>query len=78
MEYKMTANISVRLDNNLLHSLEKWTKELKSKKSDFIKNAIRSYIKEKEKEQLRSESLRTREESLKVNKDFEGTLSDGI
>jgi predicted transcriptional regulator len=74
--------ITLKSDNDFFMMLNEMVKALDTTKSDLIRKAVVHYrdvlAKEKLKVQLRKASLRVREESLKVSKEFEGTVDDGL
>jgi len=62
--------------------LNKMANSLGTTKSDLIRKAVVHYHdvleKEKLKAQLKKASMRVREESLRVSKEFEDTANDGL
>jgi hypothetical protein len=74
--------ITLKSDNDFFMMLNEMVKSLDTTKSDLIRKAVVHYrdvlAKEKLKVQLKKASLRVREESLKVSKEFEGTVDDGL
>ncbi len=75
-------SILLKLDDKLFEETEKQVKELKISRNGYIKEALEEYnllVERKRVElQLAKESLLVREESMRINKDFETTLGDGI
>ena len=75
-------SILLKIDDELYSELEDACKETKTTKTGFIKNAIVTYqkkIKEiKLGRQLAEESWMVRKDSMKINSDFDSTLSDGL
>jgi hypothetical protein len=74
--------ITLKSDNDFFMMLNEMVKSLDTTKSDLIRKAVVHYrdvlAKEKLKVQLKKASMRVREESLKVSKEFEGTVDDGL
>lgn len=74
--------ISLKTDDNFFQLLNEMVKDLGTTKSDLIRQAVLNYKKNLEKEKLRQQikraSLRGREQSLKIEKEFEDTLLDGL
>lgn len=75
-------SILLKLDDKLFKETEKQVKELKISRNSYIKEALEKYnnlVEKKQTEmQLAKESLLVREESMRINKEFEVTLGDGI
>lgn len=75
-------SILLKLDDKLFEETEKQVKELKISRNSYIKEALEKYnnlVEKKQTEiQLAKESLLVREESMRINKEFEVTLGDGI
>lgn len=75
-------SILLKLDDKLFEETEKQVKELNISRNGYIKEALEEYnllVERKHVElQLAKESLLVREESMRINKDFETTLGDGI
>ena len=75
-------SVLLKLDDKLFEETEKQVKELKMSRNGYIKEALEKYnrlVERKQVElQLAKESLLVREESMRINKDFETTLGDGI
>ncbi|HFU74865.1 MAG TPA: ribbon-helix-helix protein, CopG family [Arcobacter sp.] len=72
---------TVRLDDNLEEKLEHLTSVLHQKKSDVIRDAINHYAKsiENDKKSRMQKALeKVKNEDSEINKDFEGTISDGL
>jgi metal-responsive CopG/Arc/MetJ family transcriptional regulator len=75
----MTA--TVRLDENLVVSLNRVSKALNKKKSDLIRDAITFYIQnieENKKSRLLKAVEKTKDQDKKEFKDFQGAIDDGI
>ena len=74
--------ITLKSDDKFYTMLEEMVKTLKTTKSDLIRKSVIYYKsvleKEKLKQQIKQASLKTRDESLKISKEFENTLNDGI
>ncbi|RYX80054.1 hypothetical protein EON73_05805 [bacterium] len=75
-------SILLKIDDKLFEEAEKQVKRLKVSRNSFIKEALTDYIKLVEKKQteleLARESMLVRQESMRINKEFENTLGDGI
>ncbi len=75
-------SILLKLDDELFEEVEESAKELKTSKTGFIKKAIVAFKKanyEKRIEaQLAKESFMVRENSIRINSEFDSTLSDGL
>jgi len=75
-------SILLKIDDELFADLEEVCKEIKTSKTSFIKKAIIAYQKKIEEinlsKQFAKESMMVREESMKINKEFEVTLLDGL
>ena len=74
--------ITLKVDDNFFEELSNLVKEYKTTKTEFIKEAIKEYKNKKEKEKLKkifyTASLKVREESKRINEEFEDSISDGI
>lgn len=75
-------SILLKIDDELYADLEDSAKELKTSKTGFIKKAIVAYKKaihdKRIANQLAKESFMVREDSMKINSEFEITLLDGL
>lgn len=75
-------SILLKIDDKLFEETEKQVKELKISRNSYIKEALEKYnllVEKKQTEmQLAKESLLVRAESMRLNKEFEVTLGDGI
>ncbi|CAA6813047.1 MAG: Unknown protein [uncultured Sulfurovum sp.] len=74
--------ITLKSDNDFFNMLNDMVKSLDTNRSDLIRKAVLHYRdtleKEKLKIQIKKASMRVREESLKVSKEFDNTLDDGL
>jgi len=74
--------ITLKSDDTFYNTLEEMVKNLGTTKSDLIRKAVVYYKdaleKEKLKEQIRNASFKVREESLKISKEFDTTVNDGL
>ncbi len=74
--------ITLKSDNNFFNMLNEMVKSLNTNRSDLIRKAVIHYRdvleKEKLKMQIKNASMKVREESLKVSKEFDNTLNDGL
>ena len=74
--------ITLKSDSDFLNMLNDMAKSLDTNRSDLIRKAVLHYRdaleKEKLKMQIKKASMRVREESLKVSKEFDNTLDDGL
>ena len=74
--------ITLKSDDNFYNTLVEMVKMLKTTKSDLIRKAVIFYKdsleKERLKEQIKNASLKVRENSSQISKEFEYTLSDGL
>jgi len=74
--------ITLKSDNEFFTMLNEMVKSLDTNRSDLIRKAVTHYHdvleKEKLKLQIKKASMKVREESLKVSKEFESTLDDGL
>jgi len=75
-------SVLLKLDDKLFAETEKQVKELKISRNGYIKEALEKYNKLVEKKQIEAQlakdSFLVREESMRVNKDFESTVGDGF
>jgi len=74
--------ITLKSDDQFYDTLNEMVKTLNTTKSDLIRKSVIYYKsvleKEKLKAQIKQASLKVREESLKVSKEFENSLDDGL
>ena len=74
--------ITLKSDDVFYNTLEDMVKTLHTTKSDLIRKAVVYYKdsleKERLKEQIKNASFKVREESLKVSREFETALNDGL
>jgi len=74
--------ITLKSDDKFYNTLEEMVKSLHTTKSNLIRKAVVYYKdsleKEKLKEQIKNASFKVREESLKISKEFDTTLNDGL
>jgi len=74
--------ITLKSDDKFYDTLNNMVKTLNTTKSELIRKAVIYYKdvleKEKLKAQIKQASLKVRDESLKISKEFESSLSDGI
>ena len=74
--------ITLKSDNDFFIMLNDMVKSLNTTKSDLIRKAVVHYKdtmeKEKLKAQIKKASLRTRDASLRVSKEFETSIDDGL
>jgi len=73
--------VSVRLPDKLLEQVNDCARELRVPRAEYVRLALealnREMLDKRRHERLKSLSLRVREESMKVNAEFEG-LDDGF
>jgi len=74
--------ITLKSDDKFYNTLEEMVKSLHTTKSNLIRKAVVYYKdsleKERLKEQIKNASFKVREESLKISKEFDTTLNDGL
>ena len=74
--------ITLKSDDMFYDTLNDMVKTLKTTKSDLIRKAVIYYKsvleKEKLKYQMKQASLKVRDESLKISKEFENSINDGL
>jgi len=74
--------ITLKSDDMFYDTLNDMVKTLNTTKSDLIRKAVIYYKsvleKEKLKCQMKQASLKVREESLKISKEFENSINDGL
>jgi predicted DNA-binding protein len=74
--------ITLKSDDNFYEMLNNMVKNLSTTKSDLIRKAVVHYRdvleKEKLKKQIKNASMKTRESSMQIIKEFDNTLCDGL
>ena len=74
--------ITLKSDNDFFMMLNEMVKALDTTKSDLIRKAVTHYRdvleKEKLKIQIKKASMKVREESLSISKEFTDTAKDGL
>ncbi|MCH9740919.1 MAG: DNA-binding protein [Epsilonproteobacteria bacterium] len=74
--------ITLKSDNDFFNMLNDMVKSLNTNRSDLIRKAVIHYHhaleKEKLKMQIKKASMRVREASLEVSKEFDSTANDGL
>ena len=74
--------ITLKSDDMFYDTLNDMVKTLNTTKSDLIRKAVIYYKsvleKEKLKYQMKQASLKVRDESLKISKEFENSINDGL
>ena len=74
--------ITLKADDDFFATLTNMTKTLKTTKSDVIRKSVLHYNdlleKEKLKAQIKNASKNVKEHSLKISKELEDTLPDGM
>lgn len=74
--------ITLKADDDFFATLTNMTKTLKTTKSDVIRKSVLYYNdlleKEKLKAQIKNASKNVKEHSLKISKELEDTLPDGM
>ncbi len=74
--------ITLKSDDTFYNTLEDMVKTLNTTKSDLIRKAVVYYKdaleKERLKEQIKNASFKVREESLKISREFDATINDGL
>jgi len=74
--------ITLKSDNDFFMMLNDMVKALDTTKSDLIRKAVTHYRdvleKEKLKAQIKKASMKVREESLQISKEFDDTANDGL
>jgi len=74
--------ITLKSDNDFFNMLNDMVKSLDTNRSDLIRKAVIYYRdvleQEKLKMQIKKASMKVREETLKVSKEFDNTLNDGL
>jgi len=74
--------ITLKTDSDFFMMLNDMVRYLDTTKSDVIRKAVLNYRdvleKEKLKKQIKKASMRTRNDSLSISKEFDDTLNDGL
>lgn len=74
--------ITVKADNEFDSLLNQLASRLNTTRSNVIRNAVKSYLKQLDKEALRQKiqaaSLKTREQAIQVSADLEAANNDGL
>ena len=74
--------ITLKTDSDFFMMLNDMVRYLDTTKSDVIRKAVLNYRdvleKEKLKKQIKKASMRTRNDSLSISKEFDDTLDDGL
>jgi len=74
--------ITLKSDNDFFLMLNDMVKSLDMNRSELIRKAVLHYRdtleKEKLKIQIKKASMRVRDESSKISKEFDGTIADGL
>ena len=74
--------ITLKSDDNFYDTLTSMVKDLNTTKSELIRKSVLYYQnvleKEKLKLQVKQASYKVREESLKISKEFDSSLNDGL
>ena len=74
--------ITLKADNEFNDILNQLTSRLHTTRSDVIRNAVRSYSKQLDKEamyqKIRAASLKTRKSAVQAAEDFAAADSDGL
>lgn len=74
--------ITLKSDDSFYETLEDMVAKLHTTKSELIRRAVIHYRevldKEQLKEQIKHASMKVREESLQLSKEFDETLDDGL
>ena len=74
--------ISLKADEEFDIILNQLTSRLKTTRSEAIRNAVKNYLKQLDKQELREKiraaSLKTREQAIEASSDFDVANSDGI
>ncbi|CAA6801216.1 MAG: Unknown protein [uncultured Sulfurovum sp.] len=74
--------ITLKSDNDFFNMLNDMVKSLDTNRSDLIRKAVIHYRdvleQEKLKIQIKKASMKVREESIKVSKEFDSTVNDGL
>lgn len=74
--------ITVKADNEFDTLLNRLTSRLHTTRSNVIRNAVRSYLKQLDKEALRQKiqaaSLKTRAQAAQISIDFDAANNDGL
>ena len=74
--------ITLKADDKFFATLNELVSKLGTTRSNLIRNAVINYKETLEKEQLKEQikkaSLKVRNESIQITKEFENTLDDGL
>ena len=74
--------ITLKSDSDFFLMLNEMVKSLNTTRSDLIRKAVIHYRtvleKERLKEQIKRASIKTREKSLSISREFDSTLCDGL
>jgi len=74
--------ITLKSDSDFFLMLNEMVKSLNTTRSDLIRKAVIHYRtvleKERLKEQIKRASIKTREKSLSISREFDSTLYDGL
>ncbi|MGI4805561.1 MAG: hypothetical protein ACRYFL_12370 [Janthinobacterium lividum] len=75
-------SILLKIDDKLFEEMDKQVKKLKISRNGYIREALEDYTKLLTKKhielELARESMLVRQESIRINKEFDATLGDGI
>lgn len=75
-------SILLKIDEKLLEETETHVKELQTSRNSYIKKALEKYNKflerKKLEKQFAEESYMVREESVRINKEFDDSSDDGL
>lgn len=75
-------SILLKIDDKLFEEMDKQVKKLKISRNGYIREALVDYIKLLTKKQteldLGKESMLVRQESMRINNEFDITVADGI
>ncbi len=75
-------SILLKIDDKLFEEMDKQVKKMNVSRNGYIREALTDYIKLIKRKQteveLARESMLVRQESMRINKEFENTLGDGI
>lgn len=75
-------SILLKIDDKLFEEMDKQVKNLKISRNGYIREALEDYTKLQTKRhvelELARESMLVRQESMRINKEFDSTLGDGI
>lgn len=75
-------SILLKIDDKLFEEMDKQVKKMNMSRNGYIREALNDYIKLVKKKQVESElareSMLVRQESMRINKEFDSTIGDGI